>query len=339
MNNKQKSPLTDLDSEVNSDFYTRLITYNDPVCGLFVLSNTAKSQLYDNENLGRKIAKVLATRKLRNGNSRVFIDESNVDFKILDNGFTQRTIDSLLSEYPKDPIFIIDEALINLSNLVKEISDDVEIDKINRWYLYAHDQYSQKYILTQLLNLEYIAMVKDGDHPGGSPNDLFEIPSITIETNGWKRLQEINTNSKDSNKVFVAMSFDRGMDSFYENGIHQALEFLGYQPPFRVDKIEHNEKICDLIIAKIKESRFVVADVTCDSSGAYFEAGYALGLGLPVIWTVSKEFFTNNKDKIHFDTRQYNHIIYENADELKKRLVDRIKATIHRPPYKERDLF
>jgi nucleoside 2-deoxyribosyltransferase len=72
---------------------------------------------------------------------------------------------------------------------------------------------------------------------------------------------------------------------------------------YRVDEEPHSDNIIFRIMAEIKNSRFVVADVTEQKNGVYFEAGYALGLGLPVIWTVRKDDAKN----VHFDTAQYNH--------------------------------
>lgn len=91
-----------------------------------------------------------------------------------------------------------------------------------------------------------------------------------------------------------------------------------------MDLKEHNEKICDTIIAKIRKSRFMVADFTGLRGGVYFEAGYALGLGLPVIWTCKND----HKDELHFDTRQYNHILWIDESDLYEKLRRRIEATI-----------
>ena len=91
-----------------------------------------------------------------------------------------------------------------------------------------------------------------------------------------------------------------------------------------MDLKEHNDKICDAIVAEIRKSRFVVADFTGHRGGVYFEAGFALGLGIPVIWTCKKE----ELPKTHFDTRQYNHIDWENEGDLFIRLKNRIEATI-----------
>ena len=89
-------------------------------------------------------------------------------------------------------------------------------------------------------------------------------------------------------------------------------------------KKEHNEKICDLIIAEIRSCKFMVADVTYQRQNVYYEAGFAHGLNRAIIWICRKDDFKN----VHFDTKQYNHIIWENAEDLKKQLIRRIKATI-----------
>lgn len=148
---------------------------------------------------------------------------------------------------------------------------------------------------------------------------------ITLTAKGWNRIAEIERNiaGKNSNQGFVAMAFDKTLDCIYKNGIERAINENGYTSR-RMDLKEHNEKICDAIIAEIRKSRFIVADFTLQRSGVYFEAGYALGLGIPVIWTCKE----SDKENLHFDTRQYNHILWGNELDLYKRLGVRIKATI-----------
>jgi hypothetical protein len=95
----------------------------------------------------------------------------------------------------------------------------------------------------------------------------------------------------------------------------------------RVDQSHHHlTKVDDEIIAEIRRSRFLAADFTCKPDGVrggvYFEAGFAMGLNIPVIWTCKE---TSMKD-LHFDTRQYPHIVWENSADLYKKLKDRIGA-------------
>ncbi|MHC4124718.1 MAG: nucleoside 2-deoxyribosyltransferase, partial [Planctomycetota bacterium] len=58
--------------------------------------------------------------------------------------------------------------------------------------------------------------------------------------------------------------------------------------------------------------------------GVYFEAGFAKGLGREVIFTVKED----DVEKLHFDTRQYNHIVYDSPEDLYEKLYNRICATI-----------
>lgn len=126
------------------------------------------------------------------------------------------------------------------------------------------------------------------------------------------------------NQVFVAMWFDKSVDKYFTEGIKKAIDDSIKYKVVRVDFVEHNNKICDQIIAEINKSKLLIADFTGDRGGVYFESGYAQGLGIPVIWTVQEDWV----NKLHFDTRQYNHIVYKDETELYKKLKARIEATV-----------
>ena len=137
--------------------------------------------------------------------------------------------------------------------------------------------------------------------------------------------------SVDPAQVFVAMWFDHSVEEAYDKGIEPAIRDCGYEPK-RIDRDPTVDKIDDAIIAEIRRSRFLVADFTHGEKGArggvYYEAGFAHGLGIPVIFTCRK----NMIDKIHFDTRQYAHILWSNASDLRSSLRDRILARIGEGP-------
>ena len=147
---------------------------------------------------------------------------------------------------------------------------------------------------------------------------LFEITAA-----GWDYLDKHSRLSIISDQVFVAMSFSEDLKLAWENGINPALMNAGYRP-YRVDSEPHIDRIDTKIITEIKNSRFLVADVTQQRPGVYFEAGFALGLGLPVFWCVRKDDLKN----VHFDTRQYNHIVWENEQQLASQLNLFITAVI-----------
>ena len=159
-----------------------------------------------------------------------------------------------------------------------------------------------------------------------SNQDRFEEPWIVrISPAGWEHLQKFGISN--SNSGFVALWFDPTMDAPWQNGFLPAITEAGYSP-VRIDKTEHNNKIDDEIIATIRGARFLVADFTGSRGGVYFEAGFAAGLGKPVIWTVREDYL----DQLHFDTRQYNHISWHPNDleTFKASLRNRIEATLGR---------
>ena len=95
-----------------------------------------------------------------------------------------------------------------------------------------------------------------------------------------------------------------------------------------MDKIEHINRIDDEIINQINTSRFLVADFTGHRGGVYFEAGYAMGIGLPIFWTCRKDEMSG----LHFDIRQFNCIDWETAEELAQRLQSRVESVIGKGP-------
>lgn len=150
--------------------------------------------------------------------------------------------------------------------------------------------------------------------------------SYFVTVAGYRRLADVKTNL-DSTQAFVAMWFDDEVNDAYKNGIAPAIQDAGYHP-VRIDQKQDVIKIDDEIIAEIRRSRFLVADFTHREGdargGVYFEAGFAFGLNIPVIFTCRKDAI----DRIHFDTRQYHHIAWSRPEELRGDLKNRIMARI-----------
>ena len=153
--------------------------------------------------------------------------------------------------------------------------------------------------------------------------------SLTVD--GRKYLDNSNKKSTNSSQAFVAMWFDDEMNEAWAKGFRPGIEEAGYEA-VRIDKKNYNDKIDDEIIAEIRRSRFVVADFTHGESGArggvYYEAGFAHGLGIEVIFTCRED----KSEEVHFDVRQYNQIVWKSVDELKSKLRNRIVATLGEGP-------
>jgi len=149
--------------------------------------------------------------------------------------------------------------------------------------------------------------------------------TVMITPKGYAFLENLKKTQLDSQVGFCAMWFDQNVLSIWTDAISPAIKDSGYIPK-RIDGHQHNNRIDDEIIAMLRRSKFVVADFTGQRGGVYFEAGFALGLGLQVIWTCEKSDLEN----VHFDNRQYNFVLWESnkLSEFKVALQNRIEATI-----------
>ncbi len=148
---------------------------------------------------------------------------------------------------------------------------------------------------------------------------------LDLAVRGWLALEELEYPVTVSSQAFVAMWFDDAMTTAWRDGIQPTIEDAGYEAR-RIDQKEHVNKIDDEIIAEIRRSRFIVADFTHGDDGprggVYYEAGFAHELGIPVIFTCRKDAL----EQVHFDTHQYNHIVWDTPEELRRRLATRIAA-------------
>jgi len=159
--------------------------------------------------------------------------------------------------------------------------------------------------------------------------------SIELTMNGYKHLEKLKDANPNSDQAFVAMWFDDAMNDAWENGFEPAIVDAGYKP-MRIDRKEHINKIDDEIIAEIRRSRFVVADFTSEREkprgGVYYEAGFAHGLNIPVIYTCREDCL----GEVHFDTRQFNHLTWNTPEDLRANLAKRISAVLGDGPHRKR---
>lgn len=86
--------------------------------------------------------------------------------------------------------------------------------------------------------------------------------------------------------------------------------------------------IDDQLRVALRTSRFVIADLTHANNGAYWEAGFAEGLGRPVIYTCRKKEWDERKS--HFDTNHLVTIIWdpEKLQDAANHLTATIRATL-----------
>jgi hypothetical protein len=165
-------------------------------------------------------------------------------------------------------------------------------------------------------------LMNTGILKGHDTSDMKTRPraKVTLSLEGWSYYEELKKGASESRKAFMAMDYsNKTLEKIVNEFFRDAVKSTGFVL-FRLDD--------DRLRVEIQTSRFLIADLTDDNSGAYWEAGYAEGLGKPVICTCEKSKF--EKDSTHFDTNHHLTIKWDetNPKEAAKQLKATIRATL-----------
>lgn len=147
---------------------------------------------------------------------------------------------------------------------------------------------------------------------------------ITLSFLGWERYEQLRQGNAVYGKAFMAMQYgDDKLDEIVEQIFKPSVKQTGFDL-IRLNDVPCAGLIDDRLRVEIQKASFVIADLTHDNHGAYWEAGYAEGLGKPVIYTCEKAKF--NEKKTHFDTNHHLHIIWDSSSLAT--VGESLKATI-----------
>jgi hypothetical protein len=153
------------------------------------------------------------------------------------------------------------------------------------------------------------------------------ILDLKLTMKGWTKYQDLRKTQKESRTAFMAMKFGQSdLDRVVQECFRPAVKRTGFELRLLTDQ-QPAGLIDDQLRAAILASRFVIADLTHGNQGAYWEAGFGEGLGLPVIYSCEKAAW--EQQGTHFDTNHLNTIIWDpqNLTEAENRLVATIRAT------------
>jgi hypothetical protein len=145
---------------------------------------------------------------------------------------------------------------------------------------------------------------------------------------GWERYADLKRATVQTRLAFMAMPFGyEDLDTAFRACFRPAVAATGFQLR-RLDESPPAGLIDDRLRVEIRRSRFLITDLTQENRGAYWEAGFAEGIGLPVIYTCERKWF--EEKKTHFDTNHHHTIVWEggNLPDAFERLKATIRATL-----------
>ena len=151
----------------------------------------------------------------------------------------------------------------------------------------------------------------------------FELLHGSLTVDGWHWYSEIGRH-RHSNIAFMAMKYgDDELTGIIDDHFRPAVEETGFDLKLLSDDPEAGI-IDNRLRVEIRRSRLLIADLTHHNNGAYWEAGFAEGLGLPVIYMCKKSVLDTGQ--VHFDTR--NNLIVPWDPDSPEDAVKELKATI-----------
>lgn len=309
-----------------------------PVCGKYILS----SDFFNHEVVFyNKYSSYLVYNKSK---SIPVFGKNKQYFKVLEDLQTSDTYkfiteDDVENFYPKTFSDKINRILIWLEKNSHQygiftVEDSKKLESVFFIQKYANNGFSLDYqtiqkqytFITHYLSSEkhYVLFSKQGDNP-----------SFMITPDGYEKLEKINENKKEVKKVFVAMAFNENTNNTRE-AIRKGIQKAEYDATL-IDEIIHNKQIVPEMLRLIRESKLLVMDITEPNYGAYYEAGYAQGLGKEVIITCSDKVFSKKYEseedkkmmkyiKPHFDIAQKQILVWHDEEDLTNKLKEWIKA-------------
>ena len=270
---------------------------NCPICGSYALAGSALTML-TNRDKDFELSYAIRRRNLRK--EKVYVNTVN-------RGELMAGI-----EIPKR-IKDIAEQILKEVYLNEELSANGLVITDDNMSLYAIENMNKlRSVLQYLEDSGWFKLERLGSGGG----------FLTIKGAGTDHAEMIINPNHHSKQVFVAMSFNPVLDTLYTAAIQEAVKHCQLSA-LRSKDFDFNDEVIKNIQFQIDSSRFVIADFTDNRPGVYYEAGYATGRNLPVIYCCRE----SDKVNIHFDIYHFNFIFWSELDDLKSALIKRITNT------------
>ena len=126
---------------------------------------------------------------------------------------------------------------------------------------------------------------------------------------GWERFEELVRGKLLMRRAFMAMQFD---EPEVERALTECFKPAAMRAGFDLFKLSDQPRagLIELRMqVEIRTSRFVIVDLTHANLGAYWEAGFAVGLGRPVFYTCEAGWFWEHGT--HFDTSHFHTVLWD----------------------------
>jgi hypothetical protein len=154
------------------------------------------------------------------------------------------------------------------------------------------------------------------------------LADVSLTLRGWEIYEQERRGQFAGSYGFVALKFgDSILDPLLRDHIKPAIKEIGFDLVDLRD-VSRAGVIDNLLRIQLRDAAFVLVDLTHENAGAYWEAGYAEGLGKPVLYLCEKIKF--DEKKTHFDTNHCTTILWDTEDirNFKNELIATLRRTL-----------
>lgn len=295
-----------------------------PACGRFALTEEAWEDFFDPDSRpGRKLTPLCRARlahRIRTGRSQTSSNQL-----LLDSGFVAEFIDS---DCPGP------NPAQQATNIIRFIGDEVSTrgEKLAGLPedLFAIIGAPSPDLAGELaVELKRRGLV-DGVELERTLSEAPTLSAVNLTLDGWRHYEEERRGQIAGKYGFIAMKFgDDALERFVAAVVKPRVKAgIGYDL-FDMRDVARAGIIDNIMRAQIRDSAFVIVDLTHDNSGAYWEAGYAEGLGKPVIYTCERSKFDDAKT--HFDTNHCTTVLWsaEDPDDFDRELIATLRRSLN----------
>jgi len=271
-------------------------------CGRFVLTESAEEDLPATVQ-GRAMARPTLSHYVR----RLQASEKNPK---ITSDWVHKVVQELNLPSPGERV---DNLILALGNTGKDVGESVELHP---------DRYIAGVGASSIPSFKYLVehLVNDGLAEGAwqdltsagvkYPKGML-VGRLTLK--GWERYEELSRRGGVGTRAFIAMKFGEAeLNQVLDKHLRPAVRRTGFEI-VKLDDEPRAGLIDNRLRMEIKQARFLLADLTHANNGAYWEAGYAEGLGKPVIYLCKKAAFEDKNTRPHFDTNHHQTIIWDQA--------------------------
>lgn len=287
--------------------------YNCPYCGVYVVSDLATA---DAARYGSELAAYFASRKLAGINEIVLI---SYDKAKKDRDYLQLTVKQILSHFPATFSGQMDMALQNLSMLTTYEGEEVKIDSLDMAPIFwvrkkSYDALS--FLITSLQKFDYIEV--------NYYDNAFFPCGIIINPKGWSRISALRDGRITQKTALIVPSGNTDERSeLFRRVAEKAARVCGYHVTVS-NTASSDGKINLETVALIKNSRFLITDLTCAGAAAYYAVGMSASLGRKNILTCHRD----ERKALQMDAEQFSILSWLDEQQLYLEIQNAIRALV-----------